>query len=52
MPVSYVFDFKVGKDRLSKEQIEYIAAIEKQGGKGYVIRELDEFKEIINKIEG
>lgn len=40
----YVFDFKVGKDKLSKEQKEYIKAIEKQEGQGFEIRSLEEFK--------
>ena len=48
--VLYVFDIKVGNDRLKKEQKEFIAAIEAQGGKGFEIRSLEQFQEIILKI--
>ena len=46
----YAFDIKVGKDKLSAEQKEFIAAITKHGGYGCEIRSLDEFKEKINRI--
>lgn len=46
----YAFDIKVGKDKLSTEQKEFIAAITKQGGYGCEIRSLEEFKEKINRI--
>ena len=46
----YAFDIKVGKDKLSTEQKEFIAAITKHGGYGCEIRSLDEFKEKINRI--
>jgi len=46
----YVFDFKVGHDKLSKEQKEFINKIEENGGKAYEIRDLETFKEIIWKI--
>ena len=48
--VLYVFDIKIGADRLKKEQKEFIAAIEAQGGKGYEIRSLEQFQKIILKI--
>lgn len=48
--VLHVFDFKIGNDRLSSEQKAYICQIEKQGGKGYEIRSLEKFQEIINAI--
>ena len=46
----YAFDIKVGKDKLSTEQKEFIAAITKHGGYGCEIRSLEEFKEKINMI--
>ena len=46
----YAFDIKVGKDKLSTEQKEFIAAITKHGGYGCEIRSLEEFKEKINRI--
>jgi len=46
----HVFDFKVGKDKLSPHQIEYIKQTEAQGGKGYEIRSLEQFKDIIHGI--
>lgn len=48
--VLHVIDFKVGSDKLSKEQKTFIAQIESQGGKGYEVRSLDEFKKIIYDI--
>lgn len=48
--VLYVMDFKVGADRLSKEQNAFIKAIEEQGGVGMEIRSLEKFKEITDKI--
>ena len=45
--VLHVIDFKVGTDSLSKEQKTFIEQIEDQGGKGYEVRSLDEFKKII-----
>ena len=46
----YAFDIKVGKDKLSTEQKEFIAAITKQGGYGCEIRSLEEFQEKIGRI--
>lgn len=48
--VLHVFDVKIGGDRLKKEQKEFIEQIESQGGKGYEIRDLENFKEIIKNI--
>jgi ATP-dependent exoDNAse (exonuclease V) beta subunit len=48
--VLYVIDFKVGNDRLSKEQKAHIAQIESQGGKAYTCSTEKEFQEIIHKI--
>lgn len=48
--VLHVIDFKVGADRLSKEQKTFIAQIESQGGKGYEVRTIEEFKNIIDEI--
>ena len=46
----YAFDIKVGKDKLSTEQKEFIASITAQGGYGCEIRSLEEFKEKIGMI--
>jgi formylmethanofuran dehydrogenase subunit B len=48
--VLHVIDFKVGNDRLSPKQKTFIAQIESQGGKGYEVRTIEEFKSIIEKI--
>jgi len=50
--VLYGFDMKVGRDKLRKEQKEFIAAISKQGGTGCEIRSLQEFKDKIKEIVG
>ena len=44
----HVFDIKIGADKLSKQQKEYIKAIEGEGGQGYEIRSLEGFQNIIN----
>lgn len=46
----YLFDVKVGNDRLSKEQKDFIAAMEKQGAKFYEVNNLEEFKTIADLI--
>ena len=46
----YMFDFKVDKDKLSKEQLEVGAALVKQGGAFCEIRSLEQFKEEIDCI--
>ena len=48
--VLHVFDIKVGRDSLKNEQKDFIKAIENQGGRGYVIRSIEDFKTVINKI--
>ena len=48
--VLYIFDIKTGADSLSFWQKEFLHAIESHGGKGFEIRELDEFKRIIKEI--
>lgn len=48
--VLYIFDVKVGKDKLSDNQKEFIKAIEKQGGKFYEINSIEEGKSIIEGI--
>ena len=48
--VLYAIDFKVGNDRLSKEQKEHIERIEAQGGVGKEIRTLEEFQEFIKGV--
>lgn len=46
--VLHVIDFKVGTDKLSPEQKSFIKQIESQGGKGYEVRTIEEFQNIIN----
>ena len=46
----YMFDAKVGTDKLSKEQKECIAALEANGGAGCEIRSLEQFKSEIDSI--
>lgn len=41
--VLYMFDIKIGKDRLSKEQRSFIDANINQGGRFYEINNLEEF---------
>lgn len=48
--VLHVMDFKVGKDKLSKEQKTFITQVESQGGKGYEVRSFEEFQKIILNI--
>ena len=48
--VLYAFEFKVGYDHLSPEQIEYQRMIEVNGGKCYEVRSLEIFKEIVGGI--
>lgn len=49
----FVMDFKVGSDKLSKEQLEYIRITEENGGVGCEIRSLEEFQlKIKNIIDG
>jgi hypothetical protein len=46
----YMFDFKVGSDKLSKDQLEVGAALVKQGGAFCEIRSIEQFKEEIQSI--
>lgn len=46
----YVMDFKIGSDKLSKEQLEFIDKIKKQGGEGYEVRSLEQFKNLLQNI--
>lgn len=46
----YMFDIKIGKDRLSEAQIAFIAANEAQGGKFFQIGSIEEGKSIIDQI--
>lgn len=48
--VLHVFDFKVGYDKLSVEQLEHIRQVEAHGGKGYEVRSLEEFQSLIRMI--
>ena len=48
--VLHVFDVKIGSDRLKPEQKEFIANVEANGGKGYEIRSLEQFQNIIEEI--
>jgi hypothetical protein len=42
--VLYLFDIKVGNDRLSEDQLKFIAAIEAQGGKFFEVNDFESFK--------
>ena len=47
----YAIEFKVGKDRLKKHQVYFLAEVVKSGGKSLVITDKDNIGEIIvNKI--
>jgi len=46
----YGLDIKIGKDKLSKEQLEFIAALNRQGGAGCAIRSLESFQSEIDCI--
>lgn len=46
----YGFDMKVGKDKLSKEQLEFISQLKANGGAGGEIRSLEQFKTELNSI--
>lgn len=48
--VMYCFDVKVGADRFSKEQKEFIKAVEENGGKCFEINNFDMFKIIVDEI--
>ena len=48
--VLHIFDIKVGKDRLSDNQIKFKDAIEAQGGKSYVIEEFSTFEIALKQI--
>ena len=46
----YGFDMKVGADKLSKEQNEFLDALRRQGGGGCEIRSLEQFKDEVKCI--
>lgn len=46
----YGFDIKIGKDKLSKEQLEFIAQLRRNGGGGCEIRSLEQFQSEIDCI--
>jgi hypothetical protein len=48
--VLYVFDIKVGSDKLSKEQLSFIAKVEEHGGVALEVRSLEEFQNFIKKV--
>jgi hypothetical protein len=48
--VLHVFDFKVGNDKLSDDQLEFIDQIKAEGGKEYEIRTVEQFQEIFKSI--
>lgn len=48
--VLYCFDFKVGADKLSQDQINYSNQITIHGGKCFEIRKVEDFKKIIDEI--
>ena len=46
----YLFDIKIGNDRLNTYQLAFLKQIEKHGGEGHEIRALEDFKTIIKDI--
>ena len=46
----YAWDIKVGRDRLSKEQVEFIAKVKEQGGDGGEIRSFEEFERLVKEV--
>jgi hypothetical protein len=48
--ILYMFDIKIGRDRLSVEQKDFIAAMQMQGGKFYEFDTLQQFKDIVDGI--
>ena len=48
----YGMDIKIGYDKLSPEQVEFIDAIREQGGDGFEIRSLEFFSEKLKEIFG
>lgn len=46
----YGFDVKTGKQKFSKRQKTFVESLRLHGGNGWVIRDLEEFKRIINTI--
>jgi hypothetical protein len=45
-------DVKVGKDKLSPSQLSFIAAIEKQGGKAYILSTIEQIPLIAKEVIG
>lgn len=48
--ILYMFDIKIGRDSLSKDQEEFIKAMWQQGGQFYEINDLQQFKDIVDVI--
>lgn len=48
--VLHIFEIKVGNDKLSKEQLRFEKQTLDNGGRSYVISDLDMFKKIIKSI--
>jgi ATP-dependent exoDNAse (exonuclease V) beta subunit len=46
----YVFDFKVGADRISEDQAEFIRQVVEHGGEAHEIRAFEEYQEIFRRI--
>jgi hypothetical protein len=46
----YAFDFKVGQDKISPDQAEFIRQVVGQGGEAYEIRTFEQFKSIFLSI--
>lgn len=47
---TYGFDIKIGPDKFSKEQSEFVEKLRKCGGDGWEIRSLDQFKGIFTAL--
>lgn len=48
--VLYVFDIKIGPDKLSKEQLSFISKIEEHGGEALEVRSIEQFQNFIKNI--
>ncbi len=47
----YFFDIKIGRDKLSDDQLAFIAKVESEGAKCYEIRSLEQFQEFIKSVQ-
>lgn len=48
--ILHCFDIKIGYDKLSNDQVEFIHAIETNGGKFYEINNKEQFIDVVTKV--